>query len=323
MQIPQNVINMLSAKGKGYVEAAMKIAEGQRLMNEGTIEIAALDGKKKILKAGGVDMLSSVRDLAKPKITPEYLKTFLRAGPLSARDLAAKAGCAHETARRTLVEAEDPELQRIGTGNKTAWTLSPASSRITKKTKVANKTTRRKKEPGDFGTQTPRCKMVLEAVQKDPWMTTTRIAKEVLGYHGAASTCCKLLEKAGMIWKVEKANNPAHTGQSVHRTLEYWEADPKAKIEVANMHVPRMQVKDPTTLYPAIEAAIRAANGWASKRFLENHTKLSGGPLNRVIKAMKKDGHIESVWKKHNPSHKQPKNFEREALYWELTGRGA
>lgn len=65
LQIPQYVIEMLSAKGKGYVEAAMKIAEGHKLVEEGTLEIAALDGKA--MKAGGVDVTAVVKDLASPK----------------------------------------------------------------------------------------------------------------------------------------------------------------------------------------------------------------------------------------------------------------
>lgn len=327
MQIPQNVIALLSAKGKGYIEAVIKLTEGQRMVEEATIEIAALDGKKlkgskgpTHMQAGGIIVTDSVRDLAKPKITPEYLKTFLKDGPLSSRELAAKAGCINETARRVLAAANDPQIQRLGNGNKTLWSLAPSTGRINKKAKVANKTARRAKPKSDdgFNGQAPRCKMALEAIQNDAWMSTSRVAKEVLGNHATGVEVLGLLEKAGMIWKTKKAGNPAHTGQAHLREMEYWEADPKAKIEVVNMHVARMPVKDPTLLYPAIEAAIKAADGWASKRFLEAHTKLSGGPLNRVLKAMKKDGQIKTVKKKHNPAHKQPKNYEREALYWEL-----
>lgn len=279
MQIPQNVIDMLSAKGKGYVEAAMKIAHGQKLVEEGTIEIAALDGKKlaegKNVNAGGIDVLAVVRDLAKPKV------------------------------------ASDTDA------------LAP-KSRINKRQTLLNKTMRRPAAtPANdamFGKQAPRCKMVLEAIQKDPWMNTTRITKEVLGNHATSAEVCAMLEKAGMIKLVDKANNPAHTGAIFHRAFEYWEADPEARIDVVNMHVARMTVRNPATLYPAIEAAIKSAKGWASKHMLKASTGLSDEPLNRVLKAMVKKGLIKAVWKKHNPAHKHPKNFERLALYWEMVG---
>lgn len=153
MQIPQNV--NLSAKGKGYYEAVSKLIEGQRMVHEAELELATLDGKKinskkeKIFQnAGGKIVTDGVRDLAKPKITPDYLKAFLRESgkPMSSRDLADKAGCINETVRRVLAAANDPEVRRVGSGNKTLWTLAPATSRINKKPKVANKTTRRSKK---------------------------------------------------------------------------------------------------------------------------------------------------------------------------------
>lgn len=282
LQIPQHVIEMLSAKGKGYVEAAMKIAEGHKLVEEGTLEMAALDGKQ--INAGGADVLATVRDLARPKVIDESVRAVLRGGDKTTRELA------------------------------------KGSSRITKRPTVLNKTpTPAATDNRMFGAQAPRCKMALEAIQNDAWLTTSRVAKEVLGKYATAVKVCALLEKAGMIKLVEKANNPRHTGPMACRAFEYWEADPKARIDVVNMHVAGVPVKDPVVLYPAIEAAIKAAQGWASKRVLRGTTGLSPGPLNRVLKAMKKDGLIRTVWKKHNPAHKQP-SFGRNALYWEMVG---
>lgn len=148
MQIPQNIINTLSAKGKGYVEAAMKIAEGQRLMNEGTLEMAHLDGRKlkakEHMNAGGANVLANVKDLARPKMTPEYLKAFLKKGPLSSRELATAAGCSHKYARDIMDMADGVHV--IGSGNQVKWALMPAKSRITKKTQVANRMLRKPKK---------------------------------------------------------------------------------------------------------------------------------------------------------------------------------
>jgi predicted HTH transcriptional regulator len=145
MQIPQNIISTLSAKGKGYVEAAMKIAEGLRLQNEGRLEMAHLDGKKISTKermhAGGVDVMSGVRDLAKPKMTPAYLKAFLKAGPLSSRELATQAGCSSKHARDVMAETDGVHV--VGSGNQVKWSLAPATSRINKKKTFANRTLRK------------------------------------------------------------------------------------------------------------------------------------------------------------------------------------
>lgn len=142
MQIPQNIINMLSAKGKGYVEAALKIAEGQRLMHEGTHEIAALDGKKKIAKGGGIDVLSGVRDLAKRPVTLDNMKALLKKGPLNTKGIASQFGCSGERVRVALSAAKGVHL--IGTGNKVQWSLTPDRSSIAKRPKVANRTLRTK-----------------------------------------------------------------------------------------------------------------------------------------------------------------------------------
>lgn len=143
MQIPQNIISMLSAKGKGYVEAALKIAEGQRLIDEGTREIAALDGKKLRQKAGGIDVLPSVRDLAKHKVTPDDMKALLKKGPLNTKVMATQVGCSAEHVRVVLSKTKG--VHRIGTGNKVQWSLTPDRSSIAKRPKVANRMLRTKR----------------------------------------------------------------------------------------------------------------------------------------------------------------------------------
>jgi hypothetical protein len=145
MQIPQNIINMLSAKGKGYVEAAMKIAEGQRLVSEGTLEMAHLDGKKlnakKHMNAGGANVLAGVRDLARPKMTPEYLKSFLKKSNLSSRELGLAAGCTSKHARDVMAATDGVHV--VGTGNQVKWSLAPERSKLTRKPQKANRTLKR------------------------------------------------------------------------------------------------------------------------------------------------------------------------------------
>jgi hypothetical protein len=323
------VLGGISVRGRGYFEAVVKIAEGQRLVDEGKFELAQLDGKKSGDKRqsasgdGGIDVTAAVRKLGEKPYSAKIFKEFLEDGPLSSSDLAARAGCKAETARRIMTETDG--VHRIGTGAGVRWELDskPSKTRIVRKATIANKTSRKspsknKTSPGDFGIEAPRCKMVLEAVQKNPWLNTSRIAKEVLGNHATAVEICDLLEKAGMIWKVEKANNPAHKGHGYDRTLTYWEADPKAKIEVVNMHVPRAIVRDVEAYFPAIEAAIRAGDGWTNKLHLKAHTGISEGPLDRILDAMKKQKRVKTVTKKHNPKHVLPKNYEKAHEYWEL-----
>lgn len=230
MQIPQNVINMLSAKGKGYVEAALKIAEGQRLLDEGTNEIATLDGKR-ILKGGGVDVLPIVRDLARRSVSPEYLKTLLARGPLNSREIATQAGCSAKHAHSVLTSMTGVHV--TGTGNRVKWEITPAASRITKRPKVANRTLRASKgrKPRD--------------------------------------------------WK------PANTIKAEDR-------------------------------FDDVKRAIVGGKTWASKRVISRVTGISRLPLDRILAAMVRGGILVTKVKKHNPSHKQPKNYERAMTYWEL-----
>jgi len=147
MQIPQNVINMLSAKGKGYVEAALKIAQGQKLIEEGTLEIAALDGKqlktKAHLHAGGVDVMATVRDLTKPKDMAAVIRAQLQDGPKSTVALAAAIG---RSVKRTRVLVERMiDVTNVGSGKRMRWALGTlvATSQLTKRSTLLNKTTRR------------------------------------------------------------------------------------------------------------------------------------------------------------------------------------
>lgn len=144
MQIPQNIVSKLSAKGKGYVEAAMKLAEGYRLVEEATLEIAALDGKKlnskrePVFQTGGGSIVTPmVRELGRPKITPDFLKSFLKHGPLSTREIAVQAGCSMKHARDVLIG--DGEARVVGSGNQVKWSLEPKKTKALRKTKTAGK----------------------------------------------------------------------------------------------------------------------------------------------------------------------------------------
>lgn len=308
----------ISVRGRGYLEAFAKILEGQRLIDAGTLELRQLDGSggKSLSGEGGVDVTDTVMRLSKP-IDVGALKDYLKDGPLASGELAARIGCNPDTVRRALLE--DGEVQRIGVGSQSKWELreGSATKRVPPKT-IAPKVVRRPKKDPNFGVEAPRCKLVLEAVQKDPWFTTHRLTKEILRNHKTVVRVCDLLQKAGMLWKVEKTHNPAHTGMAHVRSQFYWTADPDAKIDVVNMHVPRAQVRNPEDFFPAVEEAIKAGNGWAGKKFIEKYTGLSFGPLRRVLEAMERDKLVKTVEKKNNPNHREPKNFNRMNTYWEL-----
>lgn len=220
MQIPQNIISMLSAKGKGYVEAALKIAEGQRLMHEGTQEIAALDGKKKIAKGGGIDVLPGVRDLARPKVTLDTLKALLKKGPRGTRDMATQIGCNGERVRVLLSAAKDVHM--VGTGNKVQWSLTPDKSRITKRPRVANRTLRVKpphpkkgqKQTGKTAERNMNLKrpiakfeeankaLVLKALTAKPDQTVGPLMKSTKRSFYPLSRAIKALLKEGKIEKI-------------------------------------------------------------------------------------------------------------------------
>lgn len=319
------IMDGLSVKGRGYLEAALKIAEGTRLVDEGHAEMAHLDGKSgergKHATAGG-------RRVDESSLVARTPKAPAKKAPAK-KTIAAHAALRPKTnrSRRTVDEirrdverllARDPEMgteqvvRAVGGNSERTRKIAASAKRGDAATRVAP-------AAGGFGVLAPRCRRALEAIQADPWYNTSRVGKELFGDFAAGPPICKLLADAGMIWKVTRSGNPAHTGQSSSKSYEYWAADPNAKIDVTNVHVPRSPVKDPSAYFSTVDAAIKAAGGWASKQFLKNHLKLSPGPLNRVLSAMKKAGRVKVAWKKHNPAHKQPKNFERMQLYWETT----
>lgn len=165
MQIPQNVISMLSAKGKGYVEAALKLAEGQKMIDEATVEIAALDGKKlgKKLNAGGAIVTPAVRALAKAKPTAERFKAALKSGPLSTGEIAKRCGSSPHTVREKL---EAAGIATVGAGNQIKWTLTPPKSSIARKKPLANKVSRASKTARDQSKSKP-ANMATERADQD------------------------------------------------------------------------------------------------------------------------------------------------------------
>lgn len=163
MQIPQNIMNTLSAKGKGYVEATLKLAEGHRLIAEATIEMAHLDGKKinphsrKLNKNGGEIVTSQVRDLAKPKVTAEYLKAFLKETPRKTTELAKLADCSDTLVRKLLDKDHGTHL--VGTGNQVRWSLTPETSKIKRTRKAKTRATTAPKTVRKTKTKASRAKM--------------------------------------------------------------------------------------------------------------------------------------------------------------------
>jgi len=79
MQKLENLIGNISVRGRGYYEAVMKIAEGQKLIEAGTLELAQLDGRapgarrRSLSGDGGVEVTRSV-SLLKKKAAPKPKK---------------------------------------------------------------------------------------------------------------------------------------------------------------------------------------------------------------------------------------------------------
>ena len=222
MQIPQNIVNMLSAKGKGYVEAAMKIAQGQKLVQEGTIEMAALDGRKlnNNFNAGGIDVMSTVRGLARPKVAPESIRAILKDGEKSTRELATALGRTIKYTRDLAAKCDGVHM--VGTGNKMRWALKPIAkmSRITKRPTLANKMTRRpspkkgKKQTGKTAEQNmnlrkPNAKaeaenqaLVLKALTAKPKQTIGPLMRSIKRSFYPVTRAVAALVKDGKLKKV-------------------------------------------------------------------------------------------------------------------------
>jgi DNA-binding Lrp family transcriptional regulator len=328
IRISSDVLSTMSIKGRGYLEAAIKRAEALRLLAESDAELAHLDGRKpKSSKGyggagGGREVqlpkfkLAASGKRSPSKATVDDLLKLLEKGPLSTTEIAKAAGCSDSHVR--VAFRDDRRVGRIGAGNQINWTLTGNGEKSTLRRKssktVAHRTASRASGDVDFGDDALHCKMILEAIQADEWMTITRINHEVLTNQPRVVRVLKRLEHAGMISTVKKTGNPALPH---NRTGTYYQATPGAKVETTATHAPGCHV-DVEAQFDTVTAGIKNANGWANNRVLEAATNLSGEPLRRVLKAMKKQKRIKQVWKKHNPAHKQPKNFEREAQYWEI-----
>lgn len=166
MQISQNVVETLSAQGKGYMEAVLKLTEGQRLIGEAMDELAHLDGntKGRRLQSPGGKIITPPKTAKRSPISREDAtdKMFhlLKKGPLSTAELAAAVGCSGPHVRTCLTGTKG--ITREGSGMQTRWVLGSRSSVKRAKKTVANKTTRR---PPRHLTEVERPALVLEAVK--------------------------------------------------------------------------------------------------------------------------------------------------------------
>jgi len=95
--IPDHILNALSAKGRGYVKAALKIAEGQRLVAEGEAEMRHLDdGVVGVVARKSNAKRVKVKTKSAPKAKPA---PKIKAKQASSRAQKAKAKTTHAPSR--------------------------------------------------------------------------------------------------------------------------------------------------------------------------------------------------------------------------------
>ena len=133
MKISSEILEGLSAKDKGYIEAAAKYIEASRLLEEARNEFAHLRGHADKQAKGLVNPGGKIIDVSKPgkpeKASPvsredalPKMLSLLRQGPQGTRALAQGVGCSPSNVRTCLVGTQG--VRRVGGGAQTVWTLN-------------------------------------------------------------------------------------------------------------------------------------------------------------------------------------------------------
>lgn len=218
----------ISVRGRGYLEAIVKIIQGKDMMDAGLLELEQLDGA-----GGGSEVTNEVRALINKTWNVATLKGFLKKeGPLSSGQMAVRIGVNPDTIRRALMKEVD--VRRVGVGGATKWTLlEKKQARKILAAKTARKKSKVKTsyEPHidriKGGMET--CQLVLETIQKNPFSTVNTVARKLSRGYYTVSAIVKFLKKKDMVWETKKTN--PHLKGKFGGAKAYLEADQKAKIE--------------------------------------------------------------------------------------------
>lgn len=229
--INPNVLNGMSAKARGYLEAAMKLAEALRMKEEAELELAHLDGvkvkksKHKARAGGRVAMPPKPKKASPSKIVPEDLLKILKKGPLTSSKLAKKARCSDSHVRKLLDGNKD--VMRVGAGNRVQWALEGTviadESKLNRRSTLANRTVRKHKK--GFIDPTTKFDEVLKAVKAcDGWGSQLALQDKSGISINVLKRTLHAMKRAGLVKTEDKAHNPAHkdSAKNYDKTMTYW-----------------------------------------------------------------------------------------------------
>lgn len=235
-QVPSTVLNNMSAKARGYLEAAMKLAEALRMKEEAEEELAQLDGrsvKKKTKyhsKPGG--RVSAPKAIKRKKKTPskvsaEDLVARLQKRPMTSGELAKKVGCSDSHVRTLLADSTD--VHRVGSGNRVQWAVTgfevADKSKLSRRSTVANKMSLKSQHRKGFIQPEAKFEEVLKVIKDgDGWSNQVLIQKKTGLSLPVVTRVLKAMKRAQIVKAVTKANNPAHedSAKNFNKMMKYW-----------------------------------------------------------------------------------------------------